>query len=217
VAVGALASSIVKGPDWGWVSVGDVASFVVAAAALIFVRRQDGPSSVAGHRTGAVASADFRVVEPDVDSNGRSAQSVHLFQHLVGDPADRLLAHRGAVDLGEVRADLSGGQSRKGARQAAPTEPWAAPPGPTRRSATSYRTRFDRSPLHAPPAVRQGRRSPRSHTTADGASTARPPPSATRHAHDATPDDAGAPERCPQADRPPPRPSARSAMVFRTV
>jgi hypothetical protein len=76
VAVGALASSIVKGPDWGWVSVGDVASFVVAAAALIFVRRQDGPSSVAGHRTGAVASADFRVVEPDVDSNGRSAQSV---------------------------------------------------------------------------------------------------------------------------------------------
>jgi hypothetical protein len=71
-----------------------------------------------------------------------------------------------------VRVDLSGGQSRKGARQGAPTEPWAAPPGPTRRSATSYRTRFDRSPPHAPPAVRQGRRSPRSHTTADGASTA---------------------------------------------
>ena len=58
MAVGALASSIVKGSDRGWVSVGDVASFV-AAAALIFVRRQDGPSSVAGHRTGAVASSDF--------------------------------------------------------------------------------------------------------------------------------------------------------------
>ena len=35
----------------------------------------------------------------------------HLLEDLVGDPADRLLRHRGAVDLGEVRADLAGGQA----------------------------------------------------------------------------------------------------------
>jgi hypothetical protein len=36
---------------------------------------------------------------------------VHLLEHLVGDPTDGLLADRGAVDLGEVRGDLAGGQA----------------------------------------------------------------------------------------------------------
>jgi hypothetical protein len=40
-----------------------------------------------------------------------AAPGLHLLDHLVGDPRDRLLAHRRAVDLGEVRADLPGGQA----------------------------------------------------------------------------------------------------------
>jgi hypothetical protein len=36
---------------------------------------------------------------------------VHLLNHLVGDPRDRLLRYRGPVDLSEVRADLPGGQA----------------------------------------------------------------------------------------------------------
>ncbi len=36
---------------------------------------------------------------------------LHLLDHLVCDPRDRLLAHRRAVDLGEVRADLAGRQA----------------------------------------------------------------------------------------------------------
>gem|GEM_PF-3764028 len=34
----------------------------------------------------------------------------HLLDHLVGDLRDRVLAHRGAVDVIEVRCDLTGGQ-----------------------------------------------------------------------------------------------------------
>ena len=41
----------------------------------------------------------------------------HLLDHLVGDLRDGLLAHRGAVDLGEVRRDLPGGQPARGQRQ----------------------------------------------------------------------------------------------------
>jgi hypothetical protein len=36
---------------------------------------------------------------------------LHLLDHLAGDPRDGLLAHRRAVDLGEVRGDLPGGQA----------------------------------------------------------------------------------------------------------
>src|SRR3954464_7670279 len=36
---------------------------------------------------------------------------LHLLEHLVGDPGDRLLRDRGAVDLLEVRGDLPGGQA----------------------------------------------------------------------------------------------------------
>jgi hypothetical protein len=35
----------------------------------------------------------------------------HLLDHLVGDPADRLLTHRRAIDLGEMRRDLTSGQT----------------------------------------------------------------------------------------------------------
>jgi hypothetical protein len=35
----------------------------------------------------------------------------HLLEHLVGDPADRVLGDRGAVHLVEVRGDLPGGQA----------------------------------------------------------------------------------------------------------
>src|SRR5512133_1234561 len=41
----------------------------------------------------------------------RAARGLHLLKELVGDPRDSLPAHRGAVDLGEVRGDLAGGQA----------------------------------------------------------------------------------------------------------
>ena len=54
---------------------------------------------------------------------------LHLLEHLVGDPADRLLAHRGAVDLSEVRSDLPGGQALGIQRQHDLIDP-AQPPLP---------------------------------------------------------------------------------------
>ena len=41
----------------------------------------------------------------------------HLFDHLVGDLGDRLLGHRGAVDLGEVGRDFPGRQPPRRERQ----------------------------------------------------------------------------------------------------
>jgi hypothetical protein len=51
----------------------------------------------------------------------------HLLDHLVGDPADGLLAHRGAVDLGEVGTDLPGGQTLGIQRQHHLVDPRQAP------------------------------------------------------------------------------------------
>ena len=41
----------------------------------------------------------------------------HLGGHLVGDPGDGVLADAGAVDIGEVRGHLTGGQTPSGQRQ----------------------------------------------------------------------------------------------------
>jgi hypothetical protein len=61
----------------------------------------------------AVTDLDHDRVDEDrgVDLvQGPGGPGLHLLDHLVGDPADRLLADRGAVDLVEVSRDLTGRQ-----------------------------------------------------------------------------------------------------------
>jgi hypothetical protein len=71
---------------------------------------------------GDLAIADLHHDRVDEDRGVDSIQGpyrpiVHLLDHLVGDPADRLLGHRRTVDLGEVRRNLACGQIFRVQRQ----------------------------------------------------------------------------------------------------
>ena len=88
----------------------------------VFAAVQGHPDRGVDRPVGDLTVADLHHDRVDEDRRVDLVQRpvlprLHLLDHLVGDPADGLLRHRGAVDLREVRADLTRGQTLRIQRQ----------------------------------------------------------------------------------------------------